>query len=188
MEQINEHMEALIEELSNSRNRKILGLLNEFPILYTSAHTTPFHSVRLNRVAGVLLPLGFVLWFRIWRFRLRLLRDLRITVRTCDRMLSVIDAGTSQENGAEQDAAETVSVAQPRRRHWVKWVILAAVLIVSAWGTNALVHQWKKHKLEKAMRTEQKAPDDNVEGSALPQSSPTSKEFTLPAQAPDFTK
>lgn len=188
VEQINEHMEALIEELSNSRNRKILGLLNEFPILYTSAHTTPFHSVRLNRMAGVLLPLGFVLWFRIWRFRLRLLRDLRITVRTCDRLLSVIDSSASLDGGEKQPASGTASAASPHRRTWMKWLLLVVVLVASAFAANALMHQWKKHKLRKAMQTEQKAPDANAEGNALPQSSPSSKDFTLPAQAPDFTK
>lgn len=40
-EAINEQMEAIIEELGNSRDPKILGHLSEFPYLYTTAHTSP---------------------------------------------------------------------------------------------------------------------------------------------------
>jgi lipopolysaccharide export system permease protein len=32
---------------------------------------------------GVLFPIGIVLWFRIWRFRLRLWRDLQQTKKQC---------------------------------------------------------------------------------------------------------
>ena len=32
---------------------------------------------------GILFPIGFVLWFRIWRFRLRLWRDLQQTKKQC---------------------------------------------------------------------------------------------------------
>ena len=106
VEAINHQMEMLIEELSNSRNTKILGVLNEFPILYVTAHTSPFHNAKYNMAAGVFFPIGCVLWFRIWRFRLRLYRDLRIIVRTCNRLDQVI-TGTedaTETSGAEADA------------------------------------------------------------------------------------
>ena len=41
------------------------------------AHTRPFERKWLNIVSAVLIPLGFVLYMRMWRYRLRLLRDLR---------------------------------------------------------------------------------------------------------------
>ena len=39
-----------------------------------------------NMIAGLLLPIGIILWLRIWRFRLRLLRDLKQIVKTCDAL------------------------------------------------------------------------------------------------------
>lgn len=43
-EQIDEQMERIVEELSNSRNRVVLEVLNRYPILYTHAHTSPFEK------------------------------------------------------------------------------------------------------------------------------------------------
>ena len=41
------------------------------------AHTRPFERKWLNIVSAIIAPLGFVLYLRMWRYRLRLLRDLR---------------------------------------------------------------------------------------------------------------
>lgn len=86
IEELNDRMEAMVEELANSRDPKILQELNNLPLVYVRAHTSPFHSRRLNIAAGILLPVGVVLWLRIWRFRLRLLRDLRQIVKSCDAL------------------------------------------------------------------------------------------------------
>lgn len=86
VEELNNRMETMVEELANSRDPKILQELNNLPLIYVRAHTSPFHSRRLNVAAGILLPVGFVLWLRIWRFRLRLLRDMRQIVKSCDAL------------------------------------------------------------------------------------------------------
>lgn len=77
VEDINERMEQLVEELGNSRDMRLLQSLQEFPLLYTTAHVTPFDSDRLNKAAGILLPIGALLWLRIWIFRIRLRQDLQ---------------------------------------------------------------------------------------------------------------
>ena len=69
-------MEKLVEQLHNSRDVAIIGALNEMPILYTEAHTRPFNTRRKNMIAGICLPVGILLWLRIWRFRLRLYQDI----------------------------------------------------------------------------------------------------------------
>ncbi len=86
VQHIEENMEALVEELSNSRDPRILGELNNLPLIYVNAHTSPFHSRQLNVAAGVLFPVGLVLWLRIWRFRLRLLRDIRQIVKSTETL------------------------------------------------------------------------------------------------------
>ncbi len=72
-----ERLEEQVEILGNSRDHIILGALNEVPILVPDAHTRPFrHSSKLNIATGLLLPVGLFFWLRIWRYRLRLWRDL----------------------------------------------------------------------------------------------------------------
>ena len=74
---IYEQLEKVIEDLSNSRDRTIINHLSVYPIMSVKAHTRPFERKWLNIVSAVLIPLGFVLYMRMWRYRLRLLRDLR---------------------------------------------------------------------------------------------------------------
>ena len=77
IEHINERLEAVIEDLSNTRDRLILGELNNLPILAVSAHTRPFRQKWLNIITGLLVPVGAFFYVRMIRFRLRLYRDLR---------------------------------------------------------------------------------------------------------------
>lgn len=74
---IDERLEQLVKELHNSRDSVILVRLNELPILVPDAHTRPFHNARRNVFVGVFLPLGIFFFFRIWRYRLRLWRDMQ---------------------------------------------------------------------------------------------------------------
>lgn len=76
VEQLSDRLEALIEELHNSRDNSILMYINMYPILEPDAHTRPFHSARLNICAGLFFPLGLFFWLRIWRYRMRLWNDM----------------------------------------------------------------------------------------------------------------
>lgn len=82
VQQISLQMEQIIEELNNSRNKVIVGELNELPILAIHAHTSPFTRRWKNALAGIILPVGLLLYFRIWRFRIRLLRDMRQIIKS----------------------------------------------------------------------------------------------------------
>lgn len=77
---ISDALEPVIEDLANTRDRKILSELNHYPILAVKAHTRPFERKWMNITAAVILPAGIFFYFRMWRFRLRLHRDL-ITIR-----------------------------------------------------------------------------------------------------------
>ncbi len=81
--ELSDRLEALVEELGNSRDNRVIAALNDVPILVPDAHTRPFRNLRLNIALGILFPIGIVLWFRIWRFRLRLWRDLQQTKKQC---------------------------------------------------------------------------------------------------------
>ncbi len=91
IERINEKMEAVIEDLSNTKDKQILALLNEYPYMAVKAHTRPFERKWLNIAAAVIVPVGVFLYFRMWRFRLRLLRDLRVVKQANDGIISRIE-------------------------------------------------------------------------------------------------
>lgn len=76
VEEIGERMETMISDLSNSRDRMVINLINEYPMIMVMAHTRPFERKWMNVVAAVIVPVGLFFYFRMWRFRLRLMRDL----------------------------------------------------------------------------------------------------------------
>ena len=78
MERIVPQLEQIIEDLSNSRDRTIINHLSQYPFMSERAHTRPFERKWLNIVAAAVIPLGFVLYMRMWRYRLRLQRDLKV--------------------------------------------------------------------------------------------------------------
>lgn len=91
IEGINERLEAVIEDLSNTKDKQVLALLNNYPYMAVKSHTRPFEHKWLNIAAAVLVPVGLFLYFRMWRFRLRLLRDLRVVKQTNDGLISRIN-------------------------------------------------------------------------------------------------
>ena len=90
MEEINRLLETAIDDLGNTRDKAILNLLNEYPIMSVKAHTRPFNRQWLNTVAAILVPVGLVLYIRMWRFRLRLLKDLRVVVQNNNQIIAQI--------------------------------------------------------------------------------------------------
>lgn len=82
IEEINTRLEIIIKDLSNTRDRQILSLINQYPILILKAHTRPFDKKWENILAAIILPAGIFFYLRMWRFRWRLLRDLRVIKAT----------------------------------------------------------------------------------------------------------
>lgn len=74
---ISEQLEAVIADLSNTRDSKILTELSNYPFMAVKAHTRPFERKWLNVMAALIVPVGVFLYIRMWRYRLRLYRDLR---------------------------------------------------------------------------------------------------------------
>lgn len=90
IETMNEQLEAMIEDLSNSRDKVIVGTLSTYPVLAVKAHTRPFDRKWMNVASAVILPLGIFFYFRMWRFRRRLHRDLRTITNANNIILSQI--------------------------------------------------------------------------------------------------
>ena len=80
--EISDKTEALIKELSNSKDGPILNSLNNYPILSTQAHKSPSDLRWLNMLLGICIPVGLFFYFRIWMFGRRLEKDLKRIIQT----------------------------------------------------------------------------------------------------------
>ena len=87
---INEKLEALVEEMSNTKSATLIGALNNYPVISVSAHVRPFHIYWLNLVAGVIFPIGLFFYFRIWAFRVRLAKDMERIIKNNEQIQFII--------------------------------------------------------------------------------------------------
>ena len=100
IEIINTTLESVIEDLSYTRNNRVLMKLNQIPVIATHAHTRPFERKWLNIITGLFLPTGVFFYFRMIRFRLRLYKDLHDIIRINNQLMpQVIELGGMKEEG-----------------------------------------------------------------------------------------
>ena len=90
VEEIGTELEHIIEDLGNSRDKEIIATLSNYPFMAVRAHTRPFERKWLNMVTAILVPVGLILYLRMWRFRLRLYHDLKIVKQTNELIISRI--------------------------------------------------------------------------------------------------
>ena len=95
---INEHLETLVEELSNSKSFTLLTALNNYPVIPVTAHVRPFHVYWLNLLAGIIVPIGLFFYFRIWIFRKRLARDIERIIKNNERVQFIINENNNLEH------------------------------------------------------------------------------------------
>ena len=87
---ISKQMEAVIEELSNSKDPILLNAMNNYPFLAVKAHKSLFDNRWLNLALGVVVPAGVLVYLNIWRFRVRLEKDLKVIVKTNGQIIQQI--------------------------------------------------------------------------------------------------
>ena len=85
-----DELETTIEDLSYTRDKRIILLLNRYPVIAPNAHTRPFHRKWLNIITGLFLPTGVFFYVRMIRFRFRLYKDLQHILRTNDKLIARI--------------------------------------------------------------------------------------------------
>lgn len=80
--ELSDKLESLVEEMGNSKDYRVLQITNTYPVLLTNAHKSPFSNRWLNMLVGIAVPVGLFFYLRIWRFGLRLHKDLQQIVTT----------------------------------------------------------------------------------------------------------
>mgnify|MGYP002626014713 CR=1 FL=1 len=108
IEHIYGELETAIDDLSYTRDHRVLMHLNQYPIIATHAHTRPFRRKWLNVVTGLFLPTGIFFYFRMIRFRFRLYKDLQHIQRTNERIMPiVVELGNAQQARTTTPSVET---------------------------------------------------------------------------------
>ena len=87
---LNEQLNHIAEQLGNSRSQEILNKVNSYPVVSLNAHAAPFPYKWLNAAAGVVLPVGVLLYARATFFRHRLKGDLKRIVKTNKEIQNII--------------------------------------------------------------------------------------------------
>ena len=91
VEDINERLESLIDEMSNTRSVTLLTALNTYPVIPIHAHVRPFRNYWLNLLCGIVFPIGLFFYFRIWAFRIRLNKDMERIIKTNEDVIGIIE-------------------------------------------------------------------------------------------------
>ena len=77
IEKLSERLDALVEEMGNSKNRKVIQLLNEFPVMVVDELRSPLKKRWMNIAALVLFPIGIIIYLRSCRFHRQISLDLK---------------------------------------------------------------------------------------------------------------
>ena len=85
----NGKLEKVVESLGNSKSRKTIILLNDFPILSPHATQSPFKKRWMNILSLVVVPVGIFIYLRAIKFRLRLNKDLTKIENTSNNIITI---------------------------------------------------------------------------------------------------
>ena len=147
---IHHKLNIIIEELSNSKDMKIIAILCEFPVVYDRAHLSPILNKKVNKAIGIFFPFGFLLWFRIWRFRLHLYKDIRTIMHTCDKLSAKLEGREGIFEDTEKKAEEQRQFEHKRRFKRVLKIILLALIIGIV--SDLTYNSWQRYQYKQNMK------------------------------------
>lgn len=90
IEQLALDLDTLIEEMGNSKNKKVIQLLNEFPIIEASEIMSPLKNKWLNILSIIIFPIGIIIYIRAFNFRLRLHHNLIKVEQTSKKLMEML--------------------------------------------------------------------------------------------------
>ncbi len=91
VEDINERLESLIDEMSNTRSVTLLTALNTYPVIPIHAHVRPFRNYWLNLRCCLVFPIGLFFYIRISAFRNRLNKHMERIIKTNEDVIGIIE-------------------------------------------------------------------------------------------------
>lgn len=89
--------EAFVEEMGNSRDRVVLDVLDNFPVIPVYGVESPFEKEPANKVVGALVPLGLLFYIRTWLFTRGVGKQLAKLSYEAGRMASYLENGRFED-------------------------------------------------------------------------------------------
>ena len=86
LEEINNRLEAMAEDLGNSRDAWVLDRLSKYPVLSVVNHRCPLPAGWPSQTAGYVFPIGLLLWLRATFFTRRRKGDMERILTTNEEM------------------------------------------------------------------------------------------------------
>lgn len=90
---VSSYLEWVVNELGNSRNAVILDLINQMPVLKVFGMSAPFKSKIVNRIIGILLPLGVLFRIRALLFEKYVISSLDTIQKVSGRLIEYLQTG-----------------------------------------------------------------------------------------------
>lgn len=89
--------EAFVEEMGNSRDRVVLDVLDNFPVIPVYGVESPFEKEPANKFVGALVPLGLLFYIRTWLFTRGVGKQLAKLSYEAGRMASYLEKGRFED-------------------------------------------------------------------------------------------
>lgn len=87
-------IEELVSELGNSRDRVELDMLNQIPLLQIHGVQSPFANRWVNRIVGIVFPVGLLFELRAWLFQRKLKRQMAKTSQVAVNLIDYLKQQT----------------------------------------------------------------------------------------------
>ena len=91
-------VDDVVDYLSNSRDQMVLNKAMDYPIIRQLLTYHPTHGNKaLGTVFAALFPIGLPIWLIGMRHQQNLKRDIRLTEKTCNQLISIFNGEYSRE-------------------------------------------------------------------------------------------
>ncbi len=90
IDKLNDTLEELVSEFGNSRNKKVILKINQYPVLSVDTITSPFKQKWMNIASLLIIPVGILIYARAVKFRFRLAGDLCKTEENSKEIIEIL--------------------------------------------------------------------------------------------------
>jgi len=94
---LSQQVDDVVDYLSNSREQMVLNKTMDYPIIRQLLTYQPTTNKTLGTVVAALFPIGLPGWIIGLRHQQNLKRDVRLTAKTCDQLVAILNGEYSRE-------------------------------------------------------------------------------------------
>lgn len=92
-----ERIEAVVADLANSQHATLLSVLTNYPALFQREHLQVSRHGALNKLLGIVFPIGGLFWLRASYFQYKLQKNLRQVATISDQLMPLLEKEINHE-------------------------------------------------------------------------------------------